>query len=160
MTQQSLFERLPSNRGVKEEVTHWRHEELSARRRLWGFNLPLVDLDWLHLNFDHSEPIALFEYTLRKYRSGTEATMIALKRLGEMSGLPAFLVFYTKQLDSFRVRGLNAEAAKRLGNQERVFSEKEYVSFLYALQGRSLPTDIESILSSPGPPPCLPASPS
>ena len=48
--------------GVRRERSGWRDEWISKRHRLWGFDCPAVDIDFLMLEYDRSVPCALIEY--------------------------------------------------------------------------------------------------
>lgn len=39
------------------ERTGWRDERLSRRHREWGFDCPMVDCDFIAVEFDHKEPV-------------------------------------------------------------------------------------------------------
>ena len=47
---------------VREERTGWRDARISARHRLWGFNCPSVDLDFLLVEYHLGKPVGLVEY--------------------------------------------------------------------------------------------------
>jgi hypothetical protein len=36
----------------------WRDEAISQRHRLWGFNCPAVDIDFLMIEYDQGKPAA------------------------------------------------------------------------------------------------------
>lgn len=46
---------------MKEEKWGMRDQDLSERHRLYGYNLPCVDLDFPLLEFHHEKPVALIE---------------------------------------------------------------------------------------------------
>ena len=49
---------------VKKERNGWRDEAISLRHRLWGWDCPCVDIDFLLIEFDKSLPVALVEYKI------------------------------------------------------------------------------------------------
>lgn len=44
------------------ERSGWRDMELSGRHRIWGFNCPAVDLDFLMVEYNLGIAIAVVEY--------------------------------------------------------------------------------------------------
>lgn len=122
------------------ERTGWRDEGLSRRHREWGFDVPAVDLDFLLLEYDASEPVALIEYKNEHaprvaYKSPNIA---ALRNLADRADVLAFVVRYGENYDWFQVRPLN-EKAKSILQDRKTLTEAEYVRFLHRLRGRECP---------------------
>lgn len=119
--------------SVKPEFTGWRDAELSAWHRQLGFNMPMVDIDWLCCEYDHGTPVALVEYKRRRPESidTGEANYRALLRLARSAGIPLFVVAYTKDLMEFNVLALSDKqpAWFQMG-------PAEYIRFLYDLRKR------------------------
>ena len=115
---------------------------------MWGFDLPALDIDFLLLNYNHGKPIALIDYTTG-YRDVTHPSFTALRALATAARIPVFLVYHERhKLVWFHVRALNQDAAKRLGQQQQLLSEVDYVAFLYKLTGRAMPKDIAERLKA------------
>ena len=129
---------------VREERTGWRDDSLSERHRMWGWDCPMIDVDFLAVEYDVSRPVALVEYKNEHARPvlATDQSRKVLARLGDMAGLPSFLARYASSFEWFRVGGINACAKDRLGAVQKTFSELEWVEFLYGLRGRSTPDNV------------------
>ncbi len=133
---------------VKQERTGWRDAWLSARHRLWGFDVPMVDVDWLVIEYDNSEPIALIDYkehSSPRVQGPTDANSRAIAKLATRAGIPAYNVRYWKQLSilEFFPIALNDSGESLLPSKLRM-NEIEFVTWIYKLRGRSLP---ESVLN-------------
>lgn len=125
---------------VSRERTGWRDEALSRRHREWGYDVPAADLDFVLVEYDAEEPKAIIEYKHEAapvFVSGSSGLRV-LAKLGDLAGLPAYLVRYDTELAYFNVRGLN-ERGRAFCPQADWISERAYVTFLYALRGRPLP---------------------
>lgn len=132
-----------SDPAVRQELMGgWRDPELSARHRMWGFDLPAVDIDFLLLSYDHSKPVALIDYTTG-YRDVSHPNFEALRSLASSARIPAFLVYHERhKTDWFHVKALNPEALNVLKQQQCLLSEADYVAFLYKMTAREIPKDI------------------
>ena len=68
---------------------------LSQKHRTWGYNVPAMDVDFLLCEFDNLVPVALIDY---RHINGTVNTQSVgakvMRQLGNMAGLPAFIVQY------------------------------------------------------------------
>jgi len=134
------------------ERTNWRDEDLSKRHRLWGYDCPAVDLDFVLTEYDNGTPCALIDY---KYRTAlrwdnADANSVVLAKLGVMARLPAAIVTYHDDPWQFCWHPLNEEARSLMrGTRGRVLNEKQYVAGLYALRGRTLPTQVSDRLDPP-----------
>lgn len=131
---------LPEN--VRVERTGWRDQEISNRHRMWGFNCPCVDLDFLVVEYNIGKPVALVEYKAKGAREPLldHATYRALKDLADgyrVSPLPFMVVFYRTDIWAFQVRPINNEAKKWFINKE-VLTERDYVSRLYEMRSLTL----------------------
>ena len=136
---------------VSEERTGWRDEAISQRHReLWGFNCPAVDIDWLVIEYDLGEPVAIVEYKAHGARIPGEKdkNRRALSRLGDRAELPVFCVKYKTDWTGWCVWSWN-DLARQTIPIMALMSELEYVSLLYQLRGRQLPPTVqEEILKS------------
>jgi len=133
------------------ERTGWRDEAISTRHRAWGYNLPAVDVDFVLLEYDRAQPVALIEY---KHEASAEVrasmpSYQALISLGNRAALPVFCVRYADDFAWFSVVPLNAQA--RLGWERTTMTEAQYVAFLYALRHRQAPPFVATTTEPPSP---------
>lgn len=130
---------------------------LSLRHRSWGFNVPSMDIDFLIIEYDNLTPKALIDYkhenaSINLNSAGTRT----LAKLGDMAGIPAYVVVYGHDLYEknalwsapapdaahwFTVLALNALAVDLTRNMVKM-SELQFVSWLYEIRLRKIPTDI------------------
>lgn len=133
----------------RPERTGWRDERLSRRRRLWGYDVPSVDLDFVLVEYDNFQPVALIEWkncdgfdrdVARELRS---ASARVLKNLGDRARLPTFFCLYRTAPWRFRVVYANEAGRRSLGVEWETefvdFGEAGFVRFLYALRSRPCP---------------------
>lgn len=129
--------------NVKQEKTGYRDLALSQRHRTWGFDCPAVDIDFLLIEYDKGEPIAIIEYkhgnATAQYSS--HPTYKALMNLGTRAGVPVFCVRYEDSFCAWKVVPLNKIAFAFL-SQKTQMNEREYVSFLYRMRGKELPESL------------------
>lgn len=134
---------------VRQEATGWRDLSLSQRHRTWGYHCPAVDIDFLLIEYDKAEPIALVEYkrinsTVMPY---THPCYLALIKLANRAGIPFFDVRYDKEFTKWVVRPLNILAHQKIQEEDLAtgeveMTEREYVSLLYRLRGREMPQNL------------------
>ena len=137
---------------------------LSGRHRLWGRDVPAMDLDFILAEYDRCVPMALIDY---KHEHGTinleSANTRTLIALGDMAGLPAFIVRYGHSNQDgwwgevpedstpwFQVIPLNvyAHGADLPSNDNNTqLSELVFVSWLYDMRGRKIPQDIVNTIT-------------
>lgn len=134
---------------VKPERTGWRDLGLSQRHRMWGLKLPAVDLDFILLEFDKSQPTALIEYKseLAAEQFPTHPSLVALTHLGNRANLPVFVVRYATNFEWFRIMPLNA-VAKKIIPERITVPEREFVSWLYSIRGLSMPDEVLKLLDT------------
>lgn len=121
------------------ERTGWRDEALSRRHREWGYNCPAVDLDFVMVEYDQSEPVALIEYKHENAQTLVPGhpSLVAIRRLADKAGIYAFVVRYGEDLDWYKVRALNFKARAVVPDMGgKLLSEQEYVAFLHYVRGR------------------------
>jgi len=131
---------------------------------MWGRDVPAMDLDFILTEYDRCVPIALIDYKhehgVINLESANTRTLIAL---GDMAGIPAFIVRYghSKQdgwwgdvpedsVPWFQVIPLNVYAHGKdmpSNSNNTKLSELVFVSWLYELRGRKIPQDIVNILN-------------
>ena len=130
-------------REVKEETTFWRDRSLSLRHRAWGFDVPAVDIDFLMIEYDSAEPIAIIEYKRETaaVQWASHPSIKAMIKLADRSEIMAIAVRYSADLSWFLATALNANARKLLPKPV-TFSEKGFVKFLYSIRNREVPLEI------------------
>jgi len=141
----SLFERERNGHEVRAERTGWRDLGLSTRHRMWGWNCPAVDLDFLFLEYDRGKAVAVVEYKHERAQpmSIAHPTYLALRDLADRAALPAFVVRYGSDYSWFAAAGMNDRAVKLLGTENSKFmSECQWVEFLYLLRGYAPPMQL------------------
>ena len=137
---------------------------LSGRHRVWGSNVPAMDMDFILAEYDKCVPVALIDY---KHEHGTinleSANNRTLTALGDMASIPAFIVRYghsnqdgwwgevpEDSVPWFQIIALNSHAhtADLPSNaNDTKLSELVYVSWLYEMRGRKIPQAIVDIVS-------------
>lgn len=129
--------------NVKRERNGWRDMALSNRHRLWGWDCPAVDLDFLFLEYDRGEPVAIVEYKHENAspQSSAHPTYQAMIRLGDRAGVPVFAVRYEDSFTRWNVVPLTALARNWLASR-RQMTEREFVAFLYRLRGYVAPEEM------------------
>ena len=139
-------------RSVAPERTQWRDLRFSERHRLWGWDCPAVDIDFLMLQYDRAVPTALVEYKHAgaKKQDRHHPSYRALCALGNSAHLPVFAVRYDDVLGYyiFTLNALNGIARTAMNDQTQVpgISELEYVEFLYKLENRTLDKKTRDVL--------------
>ena len=127
---------------VRPERTGWRDKNLSERHRLWGWDCPAVDLDFLFLEYDKGKASAIVEY---KHEAAlpqrpSHPTYQAMKDLSDRAGVPFFACRYKSDFSEFLAVPLNPIAKTYLPDRKPM-TEAEWVSFLYGVRGRRVPSD-------------------
>lgn len=135
---------------VRQERTGWRDGQISARHRLYGWDVPALDIDFLMLEYDSGKPSALIEYKAE----GAAAVNVnhpsirAVKALADAAHIPFFVVFYSQAKNwCYHVTPVNP-AARQMVPCPAYHSEREYVTLLYRLRGRAAPQTILQKLNS------------
>jgi hypothetical protein len=152
-----------------EERTGWRDQELSLRHRHWGFNCPMVDVDFLAVEYDGGVPKVLVDY---KHEQANEAdpthasmrALIALANRGvpHIPALPFMIVRYWPDIWAFEVVPMNEAARAAYPEGQRHLTEREYVLSLHALRGFDREwalNDVARLDLNAIPPPNKPAGP-
>lgn len=125
---------------VRPERSHWRDERLSLRHRLWGFDAPCVDVDWLVIEYDQSIPIALIDYkesSSPRIQGPLDANARAIANLANYAKIPAYAVRYRLNLDKYEFYPIpyNESGERKLPAKRRM-NEVEFVTWIYELRGR------------------------
>ena len=130
------------------ERTEWRDLALSKRHRKWGENCPMVDIDFLALEYDRARARAIVEYKHEDAppeQYASRANYLALIDLGDRAGLPVFVVRYGADFSWFWVTPLNDPARAFVPEPTRL-SERQWVGILYSLRGRSVPESLFNLM--------------
>lgn len=137
----------------RHERSGWRDKDISARHRLWGFNCPAVDLDFLVIEYHFAKPVALIEYKHMKHHEGDNVPLLhptyrALMDLADnysttypdgtvkRTPLPFLLVRYEKDPWWFRMKPINEAAitARNGDNGWSNWTELQFVRGLYNMR--------------------------
>lgn len=124
--------------------------ELSDRHREWGDDCPMVDLDYLLVEYNHGTAVAIVDYKfhLADLERTNRKTNSTLSGLYDATGrqLPFFIARYWPDIWAFRLKAVNssatewldgvlAELAPALRGTEWVdLTERQYVYLLYRLR--------------------------
>jgi hypothetical protein len=102
-----------------------------------------VDLDFLFLEYDKGEPVAIVEYKHENAapQYASHPTYQAMIRLGTRAGVPVFAARYQNDFTLWTITPLNKLAQSRLP-ERRSMTEREWVTFLYELRGYTPPDDL------------------
>lgn len=130
-------------KSVKNERTGWRDLGLSERHRLWGWDCPAVDIDFLFLEYDRGKAVALVEYKNENAppQRTSHPTYQAMIDLGTRAGIPVFGVRYASDFAWFRVVPLNAYARQWIPDRVDL-SERDWVALLYHIRGYEAPIEL------------------
>lgn len=129
--------------NVKQERTGWRDLALNDLHRRWGWNCPMVDIDFLALEYDNGKAAALVEYKheFAQTQYSSHPSYAAMIDLGNRAGIPVLAVRYAEDFSWWRVVPLNDEARKHLPVRAEL-STRQYVELLYKIRGREMPPGI------------------
>lgn len=145
--------------GLKNKNTLWDYEIISHRHRDYGWDVPVVDIDFIY--FKNSKPIALIEYkedssTFNLDESINHPTIKALNSLTISSSykIPFFLVRYTsyeKEINTFVIFPVNKKAKEIVSNSLSL-SREEYFSFVRNLEKDiDKKSDVKELFNPPEP---------
>ena len=128
---------------VRPERSGWRDLELNNRHRKWGWDCPAVDLDFLFLEYDKGQPVAIVEYKHERAapQYASHPTYQAMINLGTRAGIPVFAVRYTDDFENWTVTPLNP-IGKTFLRERKNMTEREWVTFLYELRGYTPPESL------------------
>lgn len=132
---------------VTSERTGWRDELISRRHRMWGFDCPAVDIDFLMLEYDHGKAAAIVEF---KHERAAPVhlghpSMRALAGLADAANIPFFLVRYTDQETWYYVTPGNARACELLPEAMEM-TEPDWIKLLYRCRGRDVPQELSTTM--------------
>jgi len=147
---------------VTRERCGWRDEEISRRHRMWGVSCAAVDLDFLMLEFNYQEPVALVEYkhvnaSLHTLHAGRYEALRKLcdgfhrERNGrfEHDPVPCLVARYNPADWSFRVTPLNDRARAHYAHCIGcALTEQRFVRSLHLLRKSVLAEEDEVAISA------------
>lgn len=141
-----------------EERSGWRDEALSLRHRLWGVagtseNLPMVDLDFLLIEYDKARPVGMIDYKFRDAPADVpdepdHPSYRAVAWLADGRSLPFAIVFYRKDPWQFSVQPVNAAARTLYLHPRKLLDERTFIRSLWAMRGRPVPEQVLEFLSA------------
>jgi len=104
----------------------------------------MVDVDFLALEYDTGEPVAIVEYKHERAEQqfASHSSYQAMIKLGNRAALPVFAVRYAHDWSWWRVIALNDLAKDNLGERRLEMTEEKWVSLLYRLRGRDMPLSL------------------
>jgi hypothetical protein len=143
-----LPDNAPIEPPVRKERTGWRDEEISARHRIWGWNCPAVDLDFLMVEYNIGKPVGVIEYKHARARMPNmqHPTYRALCELADMSALPFMVVFYYPPQWAFKVHPVNAVARQNFA-EGQMMTERQFVMSLYRMRRLTLASHLADKLN-------------
>lgn len=117
---------------------------LSRRHRSWGWDVPMLDIDFLVVEYDDGIPKAMIEYKDIRANicNSGHPSYRALRRICNAAKLPLFAVRYSPDFVNWRVIPINTFASKKIGDTIEFNSEQAFVEWLYDLRGRDMPDDL------------------
>ena len=120
------------------ERTGWRDEAISRRHRDWGFDCPAVDIDFLLIEYDKGEPVALVEYKEHNAEplDLSHSSYKAMRRFADRAGVPFFVARYRKDTWEFLVTPVNDAAKEIYRMPEMHLTERRFVASLYYIRDR------------------------
>ena len=122
---------------------------LGKRHRVWGWDCPALDIDFLAIEYDQGEPVALVEYKMPgALMKPSHPSIRAARSLADRASVPFFVVRYDPvDWSWWMVNPLN-EKAREYIPERRLMSEVDYVGMLYHLRGKDIPQDLGKKLTS------------
>lgn len=128
---------------IAVERNGWRDEGISKRHRMYGWDCPCIDIDFLVCEYDKGEPRALVEYKNEKAapQFRTHPSYQAIIKLGTRASVPVFAVRYKTDFTEYVVTPLNGFAEQKLPERTSMH-ERQWVTFLYELRGNIPPNEL------------------
>jgi|SRR3990167_586419 len=143
----------------RRERTGWRDEALSRRHRLWGVNCPIVDIDWMVVEYENSRPKAIIDYKHHRLGSADldDPNVRALAALANRAPpIPFMLVWYWENPWAFYVYPVNEAAQAIYLPNLRSLSERRFVESIHHLRGFVAEKRVLRRLCDASPPAALP----
>lgn len=132
-------------REVAQERTGWRDQRISERHRMWGYDCPALDIDFLMLEYDRGVPSAIVEF---KHEDAPQLrlehpSIRTLNILCTRACIPLFLVRYADDFSWFYVTPGNYRANEYVPEPVSL-TEPEWIKLLYRCRGRNVPDELAS----------------
>lgn len=126
-----------ASREVSKERSGFRDQALSERHRLWGWDCPAVDVDFLLIEYDSGKVCALVEYKSESAPSqkASHPSYRAMKDLANRADIPFLVCRYSDQFTRFHVIPMNNYARAYVPDRV-LMSESQWVELLYRIRGR------------------------
>jgi len=127
---------------VKQERTSWRDEGLSKRHRLWGWDCPAIDIDFLLIEYNQGKAYALVEY--KNEHAPTQHTVFdgrrnksyeALIGLGNAANVAVIGCRYADDYSWYKPVPLNEKAQEFLPKGGIKMSEQDWIRTLHRISG-------------------------
>jgi len=139
-----------TEKSVLPESMGFRDMDISNRHRLWGWDCPAVDIDFLMCEYNLGQPIGIIEYKHHNI-GGINKNNISYKVLKNLADqrinpIPFFIVLYWRDIWAFRVIPMN-DKAETFVNQPTMMTEYEYVGMLYRIRRNMLKQEIAEKLN-------------
>lgn len=131
-----------------EERSGWRDQRLSGQHRKWGFDCPAVDIDFLLIEYDLSEPMALIDYKHEQnadWPPTRDANARAFARLGDKAKVPAFYCRYAADLTWYEPVPMNDMGLVWVPEPVRL-TEMQWVELLYRMRARVVPSGVRTTI--------------
>jgi len=134
----------PPNRwrsaNVRQERSGWRDLWLSDRHRLWGYDCPADDIDFIE--YADGNPRAVVQYKHERaakiphlnVRQTWPIQLHVMVRLCERARLPAFICRYAADGSWWDAAPLN-DLSRRWLPKRRRMTERQWVELLYRMRG-------------------------
>ena len=121
-------------------------DSISDRHRGYGNNCPATNIDCLLYEYNHMQPVAIIDFKARRLAANdrTSFNARATANLCNMARIPFYLASYSNSEWSFILAPVNAIATQLMqkhGMTETKMSELQFVTFLYDLRGKRLPSE-------------------
>lgn len=139
--------------NVRPERTGWRDQKISERHRIWGYNCPAVDLDFLMVEYNVGRPVAIVEY---KHQGAAMPSLVhptyrALSVLADIAKIPFMIAFYHNEDWWFQIIPVN-EDARKIYTHMQSMTETEFVRSLYDMRKRVIEEHVLKNLKDIRPP--------
>lgn len=137
-------------RSVLPENLGFRDMDISNRHRLWGWDCPAVDIDFLMCEYNFGQPIGIVEYKHHNIGSvnPNNISYKVLKNLADqrINPIPFFVVLYWRDVWAFKVIPMNQKAESYVSTAT-MMTEYDYVSLLYRIRRNTLKDQISDKLN-------------
>lgn len=114
------------------------HVDIAIRNRHieWGWECPCTDIDFIVIEYDYGEAVAIIEY--KRWRGPSidakrDYNLRAQIDLAIKARIPMYAVKYTKTFLWFKVIPLNCYSREYLP-KDTVMTEKDYIKFIIHLR--------------------------